>query len=396
MVAHAADGVPAQPEACAVINEDKAKPEEQVRTKLPTVDEFRRAIPAHCFERSLVRSLRYLVQDYAILISLYLAVPYFEHYAGLAGLFVWYCLMGVFGFALFVVGHDCLHGSFSEHQWLNDVLGHIAFAPILSPYFPWQKSHKLHHAFTNHLEKDKGHPWNQEKHWVTWPAWMKYFNAFPLSGWIKWMPVYTIFGYSDGSHFWPWSRLFQRNEERVKCVVSGILCAICAYIAFVVCGRDAFVFFKYYIVPLSFFGLMLVIVTYLQHTDAHAEIYEADEWSFVRGQTQTIDRTYGFGLDIAMHNITDAHVVHHFFNKIPHYHLVEATAGIKQVLEPYRGTQYGYKYEVNYNFFALFLKYNVHLDYLVYKCKGIMQYRAGKEETVLLKEQQQQTKEKAQ
>lgn len=118
---------------------------EEPRIQLPTVDAFRRAIPAHCFERDLVKSIRYLVQDFAALTILYFALPAFEYF-GLFGYLVWNIFMGVFGFALFVVGHDCLHGSFSDNQNLNDFIGHIAFSPLFSPYFPWQKSHKLHHA----------------------------------------------------------------------------------------------------------------------------------------------------------------------------------------------------------------------------------------------------------
>ncbi|CAC44309.1 Omega-3 fatty acid desaturase fat-1 [Caenorhabditis elegans] len=351
---------------------------EEPRIQLPTVDAFRRAIPAHCFERDLVKSIRYLVQDFAALTILYFALPAFEYF-GLFGYLVWNIFMGVFGFALFVVGHDCLHGSFSDNQNLNDFIGHIAFSPLFSPYFPWQKSHKLHHAFTNHIDKDHGHVWIQDKDWEAMPSWKRWFNPIPFSGWLKWFPVYTLFGFCDGSHFWPYSSLFVRNSERVQCVISGICCCVCAYIALTIAGSYSN-WFWYYWVPLSFFGLMLVIVTYLQHVDDVAEVYEADEWSFVRGQTQTIDRYYGLGLDTTMHHITDGHVAHHFFNKIPHYHLIEATEGVKKVLEPLSDTQYGYKSQVNYDFFARFLWFNYKLDYLVHKTAGIMQFRTTLEE----------------
>ncbi|KAF1758073.1 hypothetical protein GCK72_014531 [Caenorhabditis remanei] len=351
---------------------------EEERVQLPTVDAFRRAIPPHCFERDLVKSIRYLVQDFAALAFLYFALPVFEYF-GLFGYLAWNVLMGVFGFALFVVGHDCLHGSFSDNQTLNDIIGHIAFSPLFSPYFPWQKSHKLHHAFTNHIDKDHGHVWVQDKDYEKMPLWKKLFNPMPFSGWVKWFPVYTVFGYCDGSHFWPYSALFVRDSERVQCVISAVCCVACASIALAIAGSYSN-WFWYYWVPLSFFGCMLVIVTYLQHADEVAEVYEADEWSFVRGQTQTIDRFYGFGLDETMHHITDGHVAHHFFNKIPHYHLIEATDGIKKVLEPYFETQYGYKYQVNYDFFVRFLWYNIKLDYLVHKTKGILQFRTTLEE----------------
>jgi omega-3 fatty acid desaturase (delta-15 desaturase) len=348
--------------------------------KLPTVDDVRKVVPPHCFVKDPIKSIRYLVQDFLIIAALYLAVPYFEHYFGILGLFVWYWLMGFQLCALFVVGHDCGHGSFSDYIWLNDLCGHIAHAPILAPFWPWQKSHRQHHQYTAHIEKDKGHPWVTQKDYESRTLLERYFAALPLSGWFRWMPIYTVIGLPDGSHFWPWSRLFTTTEDRVKCVVSGFCCAFCAYVAFVLCDYSFYNYIKYYWVPLSFQGLMMVVITYLQHQDENVEVYEHDEWNFVRGQTQTIDRRYGFGLDTVMHHITDGHVAHHFFfTKIPHYNLLDATEPIKKLLEPYKNTPYGYKCETNYDFLFRYFTFNVTLDYLTHKSKGVLQYRVGVE-----------------
>uniref|UniRef100_A0A1I7WMJ5 FA_desaturase domain-containing protein n=1 Tax=Heterorhabditis bacteriophora TaxID=37862 RepID=A0A1I7WMJ5_HETBA len=384
--------------------------------KLPTVDDVRKAVPAHCFKKDVFRSIRYLIQDYILLALLYVVLPYVEYYGSWFGLIAWYWAFGFVGCALFVVGHDCGHGTFSDYVWVNDLCGHLAHAPILAPYWPWQKSHRQHHQYTSHLTKDKGHPWVTEEAYHSRNIIEKYFAAFPLSGWLRWNPIYTVIGLPDGSHFWPWSRLFTSTEDRIKCTISGFACLICAYVShlilffmlsttnisylhinisafqivFALFNYSLFSWIKYYYVPLTFQGLIMVMITYLQHQSENIEVYEHDEWSFVRGQTQTIDRTWGFGLDKLMHNITDGHVAHHFFfTKIPHYNLLDATDAIKrifemycgifQLLEPYKGTPYGYKSETNYDFFFKYLNFNVNLDYLIHKSKGVLQYRVGVE-----------------
>lgn len=122
---------------------------------------------------------------------------------------------------------------------------------------------------------------------------------------FRWQPIYTMLGLPDGSHYWPFSKLFTTTEDRVKCVVSSACCLACAYGAYVLAGYSVYNWIKYYYVPLLFQGLWIIMITYLQHQDEEIEVYEQSEWHFIRGQAQTIDRTYGFGIDTLIHHISD-------------------------------------------------------------------------------------------
>jgi hypothetical protein len=49
----------------------------------------------------------------------------------------------------FVIGHDCGHRSFSENKLLEDIVGTLAFMPLIYPFEPWRIKHNQHHAQTN-------------------------------------------------------------------------------------------------------------------------------------------------------------------------------------------------------------------------------------------------------
>ncbi|KAH7695664.1 Fatty acid desaturase family protein, partial [Aphelenchoides avenae] len=291
----------------------------------------------------------------------------------------WYWFMGMFGAGLFVIGHDCGHGTFSNYKWLDIVCGHICHAPLLASYWPWRKSHRLHHLHTNHVTKDKGHPWNVEEDWRDAGWFARNFARFPLSNFIKWQVIYQMFGVPDGSHYWPWSDLFTTPRERVQCAISTAACFLCATVAFVLCDYSVLAWFKYYFVPVLCQGYWLVMITVLQHQDDDTEVYEDGTWTFVRGQLQTIDREYGMGVDTVLHHVTDGHVVHHFFPwKIPHYHLTEATKAIRSLLEEkYPGV---YKRRSCYLFVLELIRINVQLEYLIGKGTGLLRYNVHKKE----------------
>ena len=49
----------------------------------------------------------------------------------------------------FVIGHDCAHKSFSKNKLVEDIVGTLAFMPLIYPYEPWRFKHDQHHAKTN-------------------------------------------------------------------------------------------------------------------------------------------------------------------------------------------------------------------------------------------------------
>lgn len=53
---------------------------------------------------------------------------------------------------LFIIQHDCGHGSFFRSQRANDVLGGLIGVLTLVPYAYWRKTHALHHATSGNLE----------------------------------------------------------------------------------------------------------------------------------------------------------------------------------------------------------------------------------------------------
>ena len=52
--------------------------------------------------------------------------------------------------ALFIIGHDAAHNSFTPYGWLNRLLGRLVLLPAWHPYTSWAYAHNtLHHGGTN-------------------------------------------------------------------------------------------------------------------------------------------------------------------------------------------------------------------------------------------------------
>jgi omega-6 fatty acid desaturase (delta-12 desaturase) len=85
---------------------------------------------------ALLWYLMYWLKD----ISLWLTIP-FAVVAG--GLLV----------RVFIIFHDCGHGSYFKSRWANDIVGFIAGVLTSTPYYHWRWEHAIHHGTSGHLDK---------------------------------------------------------------------------------------------------------------------------------------------------------------------------------------------------------------------------------------------------
>jgi omega-6 fatty acid desaturase (delta-12 desaturase) len=89
------------------------------------------AIPFFLLWPLMLRSL-----EYSYWITLFLAVP-------AAGFLI----------RLFIIQHDCGHGSFFRSRAANDMLGFVLGVLTLTPYGYWRRTHAIHHATSGNLDQ---------------------------------------------------------------------------------------------------------------------------------------------------------------------------------------------------------------------------------------------------
>jgi len=295
-----------------------------------TLKDLKAAIPAHCFEPSIARSLSYFFLDIFVIAILYAIAHSLDSWLFFP---IFWLIQGTMFWALFVVGHDCGHGSFSNLKWLNSLIGHLSHTPILVPYHGWRISHRTHHANTGNIDTDES--WYPIAHTVydQMPWYEKLFRFYlPLLAY----PIY-LFRRSPsregGSHFSPNSPLF-RSSEKWDVLTSSICWVLMVgFLGWLTYQFGWLFLLKYYLAPYIVFVMWLDLVTFLHHTESDIPWYRGEDWYFLKGALSTIDRDYGF--INAIHHDIGTHVAHHIFLNMPHYHLKTATEAIKPILGSY-------------------------------------------------------------
>ncbi|KAF8887557.1 hypothetical protein BD779DRAFT_1786111 [Infundibulicybe gibba] len=142
-------------------------------TPMPwSLKEIRAAIPAKFFVRDTRRGLLYLARDLLLATVAWSLASYIDPFfkqsstrAALSpigaevsrwaawGVYWWF--QGLIFTGIWVIGHECGHGAFSDHKWVNDIIGFITHSFLWTPYFSWKISHHRHHSNHASMERDE-------------------------------------------------------------------------------------------------------------------------------------------------------------------------------------------------------------------------------------------------
>jgi omega-6 fatty acid desaturase (delta-12 desaturase) len=220
---------------------------------------------------------------------------------------------------LFMIQHDCGHGSFFAQKLANDVTGRIIGVLTLTPYGFWRRTHAQHHASSGHLDR-RG---NGDVHTLTVAEYTK------LSWWgrlcyrVYRHPV-VLFGLGPAYLFILQYRLpvgHVRGGWQPWSSTMGTNLAILAGIALIVAviGIKAFVLVH---LPITLIASSVgVWLFFVQHQFENTTWERDGEWKW---HSAALHGSSHYDLPAVLRWFTaniGMHHVHHLCSRIPYYRL---------------------------------------------------------------------------
>ncbi|XP_056172464.1 omega-3 fatty acid desaturase, chloroplastic-like isoform X2 [Syzygium oleosum] len=247
--------------------------------------DVRAVIPKRCWVKDPWRSMSYVLRDVAVVFGLACGAAFLNSWV------VWplyWAAQGTMFWALFVLGHDCGHGSFSNDPKLNSVVGHLLHSSILVPYHGWRISHRTHHQNHGHVENDESwHPLSERiyKSLDAITRTLRFAVPFP-------MLAYPFYLWSRspgkrGSHFHPESNLFVASERKDVMTSTACWTAMVGLLVGLSFVMGPLQLLKLYGIPYWIFVMWLDFVTYLHH---HGH---EDKLPWYRGKTEAAKPVLG-------------------------------------------------------------------------------------------------------
>ena len=243
----------------------------------------------------------------------------------------WYILpvmwifLGTSLIGLFVLGHDCGHRSFSNRIWVNDLVGHILFLPLIYPFHAWRIMHNHHHKHTNKLEEDNTWTPFSPEEFEQLPAWHQWWYQ-RMRGSFWWLGSVAHWAVS---HF-DW-RLFtgkQREQVRFSVLLVIVTAAIAFPLVFLNFGIWGFV--KFWLLPWLVYHFWMSTFTIVHHTLPTIPFKPENQWHEASAQLcGTVHCKYPWWVEFLCHDI-NVHIPHHLTTAIPWYNLRLAHQSLKE------------------------------------------------------------------
>jgi omega-6 fatty acid desaturase (delta-12 desaturase) len=226
-------------------------------------------------------------------------------------------LEGAFLVRIFIIFHDCGHGSFFKSRAANDFWGFICGILTLTPYYHWRWEHSLHHATSGDLDRrGTGDVWTMTvQEYLESSRWKRF--AYRLAR----NPI-VLFVLAPFYLFMIRNRLPVANANRrernsvysMNIAILGVAAAMS-----LIFGLKAYVLIQMTIVMVA--GSAGVWLFYVQHQFEGVYWERRDEWDYATAALQgssfyKLPRVLQwFSGNIGFHHI------HHLSPRIPNYNL---------------------------------------------------------------------------
>jgi len=218
---------------------------------------------------------------------------------------------------LFIIFHDCGHGSFFESKRLSEAVGYFLGVLTFTPYHRWHHSHLIHHRTVGNLDKRGiGDVWTLTvAEYKALPAKKQLYYRIYRNPWI-------MFGIGAAGMFLISNRFTRKSfsrKEKMSIYFNNFGIAVLAAVLCYTIGWKAYLLIQ---LPVMYLASMAgVFLFYLQHQFDRVHWYKDEEWDF---KTLAIMGSSFYKLPKVLQWFSGNigfHHVHHLSSKIPNYRL---------------------------------------------------------------------------
>jgi omega-6 fatty acid desaturase (delta-12 desaturase) len=220
---------------------------------------------------------------------------------------------------LFIIQHDCGHGSFFASRRANDLLGRMLGVLTLTPYVFWRRSHAIHHASSGKLDRRGAGE-------ITMLTVSEYRALPPIRRFLyrAYRHPAVLFGLGPFYMFVIRNRIPTGSPNRESKVWGSILgtnaalATIVTLMLLTVGGRAFLLAYLPVILLAASTGMWLF---YIQHQFEHAYWATGPGWDF---HDAALQGSSFYDLPALLHWLTGSigfHHIHHVCSKIPNYRL---------------------------------------------------------------------------
>ena len=218
---------------------------------------------------------------------------------------------------IFIIFHDCGHGSFFKSQLANDTVGFIAGVITFTPYYHWRWEHAVHHAGSGDLDKrGTGDIWTMTvQEYLESSRWKRFAYRLARNPIVLFV-IAPIFLFLIRQRF-PSPGASKRERESVQWMNLAILGMVAGLIW-------TFGFKSYLLIQLTITGVGGAIgiwMFYVQHQFEGVYWERGEDWDYTAAALQGSSFyklpkiLQWFSGNIGFHHI------HHLSPRIPNYNL---------------------------------------------------------------------------